>query len=156
MAACAGPGVFVIESGCTLAAFDVLAPNQEKKTVNAMQIGGRLALSLFAVAMLTACGGGGGGGGAQDVTVQGLDSFAFDPATLTATVGQTMNVTLVNTGALDHNFVIDEFNVGLGPIPGGQQSSGSFTPDAAGTYEYYCDVPGHRDAGMVGTLTVNP
>jgi uncharacterized cupredoxin-like copper-binding protein len=24
----------------------------------------------------------------------------------------------------------------------------------AGTYEYYCDVPGHRQAGMIGTLTV--
>ena len=24
----------------------------------------------------------------------------------------------------------------------------------AGTYEYYCNVPGHKQAGMVGTLTV--
>ena len=23
-----------------------------------------------------------------------------------------------------------------------------------GTYEYYCNVPGHKQAGMVGTLTV--
>jgi len=114
-----------------------------------------LALALLAMAFLAACGGG-GGGGAQDVTVEGLDSFAFNPATLTATVGQTMNVTLDNTGVLEHNFVIDEFSVRLGPIQGGQESSGSFTPDAAGSYTYYCDVPGHREAGMVGTLTVNP
>ena len=25
---------------------------------------------------------------------------------------------------------------------------------AAGTYEYYCEIPGHRAGGMVGTLTV--
>jgi nitrite reductase (NO-forming) len=116
-----------------------------------------LALGLLAAAFLAACGGGGnGGGGGQDVTVEGLDSFAFNPATLSAAVGQTVNVTLNNVGVLEHNFVLDEFNVRLGPIQGGTQSSGSFTPDAAGTYEYYCDVPGHREAGMVGTLTVNP
>jgi plastocyanin len=109
---------------------------------------------------LAACGGGGGGGtagpNAEDVTVKAMDAFAFDPATLTATVGQTVNVTLDNEGVLEHNFVIDELNVSLGPIPGGQSSSGSFTPSTAGSFEYYCNVPGHREAGMVGTLTVNP
>jgi plastocyanin len=120
----------------------------------------RLQFALFiliAALALTACGGGGGTpAGGQDITVQGLDTFRFDPAALTASVGETVNVTLDNAGVLEHNFVIDEFNVALGPIPGGESTSGSFTPAAEGTYEYYCDVPGHREAGMVGTLTVNP
>ena len=117
------------------------------------------AMSALLALALVACGGGGGGGGsteAQDATVQGLDSFQFDPATLTAGVGQTVNVTLENAGVLEHNFVIDELNVSLGPVPGGQSASASFTPSTAGSFEYYCDVPGHREAGMVGTLTVNP
>jgi plastocyanin len=106
---------------------------------------------------LAACGGGGETPPeGQDVTVQGLDTFRFEPAALTASVGETVNVTLDNEGVLEHNFVLTEFNVALGPIPGGQTASGSFTPTAAGTYEYFCDVPGHREAGMVGTLTVNP
>jgi plastocyanin len=136
---------------------DPLSPFQEKKPVKTRHIGAKLALSLIAVALLVGCGGGGrGGSGAQDVTVQGLDSFAFDPATLTASVGQAVNVVFENVGVLEHNFVIDELNVRLGPIQGGQENSGSFTPGAAGSYTYYCDVPGHREAGMVGTLTVNP
>jgi plastocyanin len=117
-----------------------------------------LAIGLIALLALAACGGGGNGGdsGAQDITVEAQDSFQFDPTALTASVGQTVNVTLDNTGVLEHNFVIDELNVRLGPIQGGQTSNGSFTPDAAGSYTYYCDVPGHREAGMEGTLTVNP
>jgi uncharacterized cupredoxin-like copper-binding protein len=30
-----------------------------------------------------------------------------------------------------------------------------FTPTAAGTYQFYCAEPGHKEAGMVGTLTVS-
>lgn len=29
-----------------------------------------------------------------------------------------------------------------------------FTPTQAGTYEYFCTVAGHKEAGMVGTLVV--
>ena len=106
---------------------------------------------------LSACGGGAGTpAGGTDVTVGALDTFRFNPEALSASVGDTVNVTLDNEGVLEHNFVVTEFNVSLGPVPGGQTTEGSFTPDAAGTYEYFCDVPGHREAGMVGTLTVNP
>lgn len=117
-----------------------------------------LGVGLLVLLAVTACTGtnGSGGSGAIDITVQSLDTFKFSPATLTADAGQTLNVTLNNTGVLEHNFVIDEFNVSLGPVPAGQTASGSFTPNAAGSYIYYCNVPGHREAGMEGTLTVNP
>ena len=31
-----------------------------------------------------------------------------------------------------------------------------FTPSEAGTYEFYCTIEGHKEAGMVGTLVVEP
>jgi len=30
----------------------------------------------------------------------------------------------------------------------------TFTPTKPGTYEFFCTVPGHKDAGMVGTMVV--
>lgn len=32
----------------------------------------------------------------------------------------------------------------------------TFTPSTPGTYEYYCTVEGHKEAGMAGTLVVEP
>jgi uncharacterized cupredoxin-like copper-binding protein len=29
-------------------------------------------------------------------------------------------------------------------------------PEKPGAYEYVCTVPGHKEGGMVGTLTVQP
>jgi uncharacterized cupredoxin-like copper-binding protein len=51
--------------------------------------------------------------------------------------------------------VIDALNVKLEHVQPGQTATVSFTSTAAGTSEYYCDVPGHKDAAMKGTLTVN-
>lgn len=36
----------------------------------------------------------------------------------------------------------------------GMSSSISFVPTKPGSYEFYCAVPGHKEAGMVGTLIV--
>ncbi len=113
-----------------------------------------LITALLALA-LAACGGG-GEATAETITVKAQDTFKYDPPTLTAKVGETVNIVLDNEGVLEHNFVITELSVALGPVPGGQTAPGSFTPSQAGAFEYFCDVPGHREAGMVGTLTVNP
>lgn len=116
-----------------------------------------LLLSLLAALTLAACGGGSSGASnAEKVTVTAQDTFKYDPATLTAKVGQPVEVTLDNKGNLEHSFVIDELGVKIGPIQGGQKGNASFTPSQAGTYTFYCAVAGHKEAGMTGTLTVNP
>jgi plastocyanin len=62
----------------------------------------------------------------------------------------------VNDGQIAHTLVIDG-------IPGFKLSvpTHGVTDQAAvrldpGTYIYYCDIPGHRQVGMEGTLTVIP
>ncbi|TMW73916.1 plastocyanin/azurin family copper-binding protein [Alteribacter natronophilus] len=36
-----------------------------------------------------------------------------------------------------------------------ETSSIIFTPLKTGTYEFFCTIPGHKEAGMRGTLIVN-
>jgi plastocyanin len=118
-----------------------------------------MVLVIIAVAaLIAACGPGGGstgggGGNAQNVTITATE-FKYDPGTITATAGQTINVTLKNTGSVVHTFVMDNPKVLITAQPG-QSATGTFTaPSTAGSYKFYCDQPGHEAAGMTGTVTV--
>ena len=94
----------------------------------------------------------GGAMAGTEVTVQLVD-IAFNPNEFTIPANTDVRVVLPNNGAAPHTFTIDELGIDSGEVPGG--GTGEVTINApAGTYEYYCRVPGHRPAGMVGTLTV--
>jgi nitrite reductase (NO-forming) len=90
--------------------------------------------------------------GGGDVTVVMVD-IAYEPTEFTIPADTDVVVSLPNEGQLEHNFVIDELNIASETIPGGETTSVTINA-AAGEYEYYCSIPGHREAGMVGTLTV--
>ena len=89
---------------------------------------------------------------AQPVTVELVD-IDFNPKEFTIPANTDVKVALPNKGAAPHTFDIDVLNIHSDEIPGG--GSGEVTINAPpGTYEYYCRVPGHKQIGMVGTLTV--
>ncbi|MFQ5838135.1 MAG: plastocyanin/azurin family copper-binding protein [Thermoplasmata archaeon] len=83
-------------------------------------------------------------------------TFCFDLGEISADVGDTIVITLVNAAAnnVSHDLKIDEFGVELQLIAPGEQDSATFTVDSAGTFTYYCSVPGHRQLGMEGSLVV--
>jgi outer membrane protein assembly factor BamB len=83
------------------------------------------------------------------------DQLAFTADQETANAGK-VTVDFTNNSALGHDVVlIDSQNKILGQTPVFQGGSKSFTATLTpGTYTYYCSVPGHRQAGMQGTLTV--
>lgn len=116
------------------------------------------AIALVAL-LLAACGGGasggsaGSGGNAQNVTVSASE-FKFDPATINATAGQTINLTVKNTGSVQHTWALSEAKVKLTVDPGKTVTQTFTAPSKAGTYAFECDVPGHKEAGMVGQLVV--
>lgn len=114
-----------------------------------------IGLSLI---VLAGCGGGGGGGGTQQssegrqITIASGDNW-FDPDELEISRGETVTLVVSNDGVLTHNVSIDEFGVNRDYRPG-ETVRITFTADQSGEFEFYCDEPGHREAGMVGLLRV--
>lgn len=79
---------------------------------------------------------------------------AFDTNAITVKPGDT--ITLTNDGSLEHDLMIDELGIGTDLLGNGETMTITVPEDAApGEYELYCSVPGHRQSGMVGTLTVD-
>jgi nitrite reductase (NO-forming) len=90
---------------------------------------------------------GGGGSSAGGLTLKAAN-IAFDPKQLMVSPGA--NITFVNGDPLAHDFTIDVLKL---KITVEANETKVFTLDApVGTYEFYCSIPGHRDAGMVGTV----
>jgi plastocyanin len=79
----------------------------------------------------------------------------FDKSTLSAKAGD-VRITLNNPSPVPHNVSLEGPGVPAksGPtVPHGGSSQVEATLKP-GTYTYFCSVPGHRQAGMQGTLTV--
>jgi len=90
-------------------------------------------------------------GVAQSATFVAQDIF-FEPTRATIVADMDVWVSLPNKGAAAHNFSIDELGIDVDIRPDEIQEIVINAP--AGEYEIYCNVRGHREAGMVGTLIV--
>jgi len=91
-------------------------------------------------------------GGGMTASLDMVD-IAFEPTTLTIAADTDVQVQLTNNGVLPHNFAVPSEGIQSEDFSSG--ASGTITVNLpAGTYEFICSVPGHADAGMVGTLTV--
>ena len=82
-------------------------------------------------------------------------ALAFDQTEVPAKAGATAVLRLDNVDRVDHQFDIDALDVHV-VMPAGKRGIALFTPAMPGIYAFYCSVPGHRAAGMVGTLIVAP
>jgi len=120
-----------------------------------------ISLATAGILGLAACGGGDSSGSDESVpadalVVEALD-IKFDKDAYTSQAGTT-DIAYVSEGQQVHTLVVfDENNQKVGETmrvnPGQTQVEAFDLP--AGTYTLICDVPGHKDAGMVATLTTS-
>lgn len=111
------------------------------------------------------------------LTIQATDSLRFEPAEATIVAGTEVSVTLSAGAAVEHDLVLaDAADRGMVGADGHGSNGGGHMMDASGlhvvhaeagmtesttmmidtpgTYEAYCSVPGHREAGMTMVLHV--
>lgn len=107
--------------------------------------------------LLSACGGGESATGSADtadsdepiIAVKSLDSLKFDPTAVSTPAGK-VRIEHINEGSVVHTFVLEGQDFKL------VDDDNKVIELTAGEYTFFCDVPGHREAGMEGTLTVAP
>ena len=129
-------------------------------------------LALILTLTLASCGGAASNSTAPKTVTLTLNEFQFQPAEITANVGQPIKLVLKNNGTVLHDFVSTDAMVEVieehgaehdmagmqtnmhAAIEAGQQSTLEFKATQPGTYTFYCTIAGHREAGMEGKLIV--
>ena len=82
-------------------------------------------------------------------------ALAYDAVALEAPAG-SVAIVLTNESSVPHNVAIERDGsvVVEGEIFAGGGTRTTATDLVAGTYAFFCSVPGHREGGMEGILTV--
>jgi uncharacterized cupredoxin-like copper-binding protein len=131
-----------------------------------------IALAAASLVIVNGCGGGDDEkttpAAATDTSAQGtagaasisMDEYRFDPGDINVDRGATLTVS--NDGKIAHNLTVEQ-----GPDPKKKTKdligTPTFLPGKSekltvdldpGRYAIVCTVPGHRQLGMTGTLTV--
>lgn len=81
-------------------------------------------------------------------------TIAFDKEELSAKAGK-VTIEFDNPSAIPHNVVIEKDDEEIAGTPEFTEGKKSVSTELEpGSYTFVCTVPGHEEAGMVGTLTV--
>jgi len=126
-----------------------------------------IALVMLLVVLLTACGGkstqdnvvkyslttGLADGKMVFVGIGGQIDGVNNPV-LSAVVGEKVEITLTSGDGSEHNIAFLDFNASSEHVKDKTPITLTFTVDKGGSFVYFCEIPGHRQAGMEGKFEV--
>jgi plastocyanin len=101
-------------------------------------------------------GSAGGGGVAQAPTTAGVvtaENNKFVETRLNVQGRDVLGLFVINKDGIGHAFDVDSLGIHV-QLPADSTTAIAIKPTGPGSMEFYCGVPGHRDAGMVGTINV--
>jgi plastocyanin len=103
----------------------------------------------------TTGGGGAGGGSTVNISTPSGTELAYDQKDVSAKAG-SVTIDFTNNESISHDVAVESSS---GDTVGQTDLVASGTANTTvdlqpGSYTFFCTVPGHREAGMEGTLTV--
>ncbi len=135
-------------------------------------------IGLLLIALLLSACSGSSSDAPNTFTINATEDFNYSPDTITVKKGQEITLTFNNEGSVDHSLNIlnseeelehilegaheeeelhKELLIEFHEIGPGETATETFTVDLdPGDYIFFCSLPGHAEAGLVGTLTVTP
>lgn len=90
--------------------------------------------------------------GASSTRAVALDEFTIAPAPLEVAPGSSLSVT--NDGTTVHDLAVEGQPVNTPELNPGEQADLDLSGLPPGAYTVYCQIPGHRESGMEGVMTV--
>lgn len=112
-------------------------------------VGAVIAIGMGWRAIDESDGGSASGEGAGQAAVS-LTEFAVSAAS----VGQRGSLVVTNDGSVAHNLVVEGSDLTTAVLAAGEQEVLELGDLPAGTYAMYCQIAGHREAGMEAELEV--
>ena len=102
--------------------------------------------------------GGGSEGGGSVVTIEAAEGtdLAYNEEVVTAKAGD-VSIEFINSQSLSHDVVVEDASgkeLGRTELIADDKTTTTVAATKPGKDIFYCSVPGHREAGMEGTLTV--
>jgi plastocyanin len=101
-------------------------------------------------------GSGGGGGSVVEIEAAPGTELAYVQKEAKAKAGQ-VSIEFNNPQTLSHDVAVEDSSgkeLGKTELVADGSSTGTIGNLKPGKYTFFCTVPGHREAGMEGTLTV--
>jgi plastocyanin len=102
--------------------------------------------------------------GKLEIPASPTGQLAYTTTTAIATPG-SVTITMPNMSGVSHNVAVEPGAGGANPATGTVLGASSFITNGVtsvtvklkpGAYSFFCQAPGHRAAGMFGSLTVKP
>ena len=113
-------------------------------------------IGAFATSYLAASSGGGGAALAAAPTTTGTlvaEGTKYLTTSYAMTSSDVLGLFVENRDSFAHSFDIDALNLHV-QVPANATIAVAVKPAGAGALEFYCAIPGHKEAGMVGAIAV--